>query len=169
MASLLRYLGIGTTGTPVEVVPAIVGGVASAGMLVALDPTTGTLPSTMFPPNIGPDAVPLPATEAIVAGGLVNVYNAAGTASVRNADNTSPGKEANGFVTAALASGATGQVFDAGLIPGLSGLTPGPIFLGAGGAITQTVPVAPNVLQRVGTATGATTAFFAFTAPIQRN
>jgi hypothetical protein len=169
MAAIQRFLAI-VGSLRSEVIPAIAGGVGSAGQLVALDGTTGLLPNSMMPVNIGPDAQALPATETIT-GPLVNIYSATGTPSIRNADGSVAGKEANAFVLGAVANAATAEVYASGLIPGLTGLTIGPVYLSdtTPGAVSSTpAATAGHVYQRVGSATSTTTVFATFGEPITR-
>jgi hypothetical protein len=104
----------------------------------------------------------LEASEAIAAPAAVNVFDASGAPKVRNANATAAGREASGFVTSSVAPGGSVYVSGAGKLSGLGGLTAGPVFLGtADGQITNTPPsAAGNVLQRLGTAVGATVALF---------
>lgn len=95
-------------------------------------------------------------SEAIAAHALINVWNSGG-AKVRNATAAEAGKEANGFIKAAAAAGGTVEVFFDGENAGLSGLTPGPLYLAdVAGQVTSVPPSgAGKVVQRVGTASDA--------------
>jgi len=136
-----------------------VGGSAShAGRLVALD-GSGRLASTLMPTGIGADTVSLPATENLAAGDWVNIYSATGTPSVRKADASSDGKEAHGFVLAAVASGAAATVYMEGLNSQCTGLTAGTAHLSSSsaGRATSTPPTtAGQVVQVLGVAVSAT-------------
>ena len=148
----------------------ISGGASSAGQIAALDPT-GRLDNSVMPVGIGADTASIVASEAISAGALVNVWSNAGTQNVRNADASTAGKEANGFVTAAVGSGANATVYFSGQDNVLSGLTPGPIYLSdtAVGTVTSTPPTATgHVLQRVGTAVSPTSLEFRPSDPVTR-
>ena len=79
-------------------------GAGDAGKIPALD-ATGKLDNSLMPVGIGADSKILPASENLAAGDLVNVWNDSGTAKARKADATVAGKEANGFVLAAVTSG----------------------------------------------------------------
>lgn len=142
-------------------------GAADAGKVIALN-AQGTLDSTMLPPGIGADTLSVLASEALAAGALVNIYNNAGTANVRNANATASGKEAHGFVLAAVSSGAQATVYFNGINNQLTGLTPGVQYLSTtAGASTATPPSASgNVVQRLGVATSATTLNFTLEPPI---
>ena len=142
--------------TIAEYVGVIVGGAANAFQLVALN-ASGQLDLTMMPTGIGPDTQPLPASEAISAGSLVNVYLNAGTSTMRNA-NGATGLKANGFVLQAVAQGANGTAYLSGLNTAVAGLTPGPAFLsdssvGAVAAAGATTP--GHIYQEVGVVTAA--------------
>ena len=107
----------------------------------------------------------LVASENIAAHALVNVWSNSGAFDARNADTTSSiaaPKDAHGFLASAVTTGGVAQVLFQGFITGLSGLTPGPAFLGATGAITSTPNVtAGQISQQVGIAVSATTIWFA--------
>jgi hypothetical protein len=108
------------------------------------------------------------AGEALAARDLVNIYNNGGTPTVRKA-NASLGREANGFVMAAVANGANATVFFDGLITGLTGLTAGSAFLSGAtaGLATATAPTTVgHIVQRVGTFVTATTMKFSFDVPV---
>lgn len=149
------------SGIQTEVVPATTGGGGSANQIPALD-ASGLLASSMMPAGLGLDTVSLVTSAAISAGTLVNIYNVTGTPTVRPADNTTTGSEANAFSLSAVSSGATGTFFLSGNITGLTGLTSGAImFLGTVGALTATAPsTAGNIVQIVGKALGTTSVAF---------
>jgi hypothetical protein len=146
-------------------------GAANAGDIPALD-DTGRLDNSMMPVGIGADTKVLPASEALSAGNVVNVWYDAGTAKARKADATAEGKEATGFVLSGVSSGADATVYFEGSITGLSGLTPGArYYLSAAtpGALVDaaSLPAASgNVIQYVGTATSATELSFEPSDPI---
>jgi hypothetical protein len=143
------------------------GGAGDAGKIPALD-AAGLLSQTMMPVGIGADTASIVASEALAAGDLVNVYNDTGTAKVRKADATTSGKEAHGFVLAAVDSAANATVYFEGSNTQVTGATPGVVFLSttAGGS-TPTCPVAAgNVSQRIGVATSATSINFESGIPI---
>lgn len=134
-------------------------GSANAGDIVALD-ESGKIDNTMMPVGIGADTKILPASEALAAGDEVNIWSDAGTAKVRKADASTTGKESNGFVLAAVSSGANATVYFEGTNTQKTGLTPGaPYFLSATtpGAVVSTSPSAyGQVSQYIGKALSAT-------------
>ena len=141
-------------------------GAANAGDFVALD-DTGRLDNSVMPVGIGADTKSIPASEALAAGDWVNVWSSTG-AKVRKADATTAGKEAHGFVLAAVSSGANALVYFEGTNTQVSGQTPGPVFLqttaGTGGA---TIPSASgNVVQNLGVALSATEVNFERGTPV---
>jgi hypothetical protein len=145
-----------------EIVAVVVSaGAANDGDLVALDPN-GRLDASLMPSGFGADVVSAAATEAITAPALVNLYLAGGVLSVRNADQSAEGKEANGFVTASIGSGTAGQVSLSGNLTGLTGLDVGSrYFLGTVGQPTKTPATgAGKVDQFVGKAISPTTIAF---------
>ena len=61
----------------------------------------------------------------------------------------------------AIASGATGTVYFNGVNNAVTGQTPGPVFLGATGAATNTAPTTSGyTLQPIGDAVSATAIHF---------
>ena len=145
-----------SSGIITEVIPATAGGGGSANQIPALD-GSGLLASTMMPVGIGPDIVSIPSSENLAAGALVNIYSNGGVATARNADNSAAGKEANGFVLAAVTSPATAAVYLGGPNTAVTGLSPGVVhFLGTvGAAITAPPSGAGKVAQVVGRCAGA--------------
>lgn len=136
-------------------------GAGSSGKIVALDGSGRIDPSAM-PVGIGADTQTMTASEAISAGAFVNVWNNAGVAKVRNADATVAGKEAHGFVLAAIASGAAGAVYFEGTNTGVSAQLGGPVYLSTTAGVGASTPPtgSGNVQQVLGFATSATTVNF---------
>ena len=141
-------------------------GAGNAGDLVSLD-DSGRIDNSMMPVGIGADTSTITASETLAAGDWVNVWNNSG-AKVRKADATTAGKEAHGFVLAAVTSGNPATVYFEGTNTQVSGQTPGPVFLqttaGVGG---PTVPSASgNVVQQIGVAVSATAVNFERSVPV---
>ncbi len=141
-------------------------GAGNAGDLVSLD-DSGRIDNSMMPVGIGADTSTISASETLAAGDWVNVWNNSG-AKVRKADATTAGKEAHGFVLAAVTSGNPATVYFEGTNTQVSGQTPGPVFLqttaGVGG---PTVPSASgNVVQQIGVAVSATAVNFERGTPV---
>ena len=143
-------------------------GAGDAGKLAALD-ATGRLDSSMLPVGIGADTAAIVASEALAAGDFVNVYNNASVANCRKADGSTSGKEASGFVLAAVSALATATVYFEGTNTQCTGLTPGQQFL-SGSNPGKTVSTAPTgagkIVQRMGLATSATSMNFEPGEPI---
>lgn len=141
-------------------------GAGDAGKIPALD-ASGRLDNSMLPVGIGADTATVTASEALAAGDLVNIWNSTG-AKVRKADATTAGKEAHGFVLAAVSSSASATVYFEGSDTGVSGLTPGVQYLATtAGTATATPPSGSgNVVQRVGFATAAASLNFDSGTPI---
>jgi hypothetical protein len=132
-------------------------GAANAGDVVALD-SAGRIDNSMMPVGIGADTATVEASENLAAGDFVNIYNSSG-AKVRKADASTAGKEAHGFVLAAVTSGQNATVYFEGTNTQVSGQTPGPVYLSAStaGLATSTAPSGSgNVVQRLGVAVSAT-------------
>jgi hypothetical protein len=137
-------------------------GAGDAGKIPALD-GTGRLDPSMMPVGVAADVTVVPASEALSAGDYVNLWNDAGTMKARKADATSAGKEADGFVIAAVANGANASVYHEGGNTALSSLTLGARYYLATtpGAGTTTPPDgAGNVLQYLGRAVSTTKLVF---------
>jgi len=135
-------------------------GAGDAAKIVQLD-GTGRIDSTMLPVGVGADVATIAAGENLAAGDFVNVYNDSG-AKARKADATTSGKEAHGFVLAAVTSGNNATVYFEGTNTGVTGLTPGVVFLATtAGVATGTAPSSSgNVVQRLGVAVSATAVNF---------
>lgn len=127
----------------------------------------GRLDSTVLPVGVGADTAVIVTSEALAAGDYVNIWNSTG-AKARKADATVAGKEAHGFVLAAVAAAANATVYFEGTNTAVTGQTPGVVFLSTtAGVGTSTAPTAAgNVVQRVGFATSATAVNFQSGTPI---
>lgn len=142
-------------------------GAADAGKVVALD-GSGRLDPSVLPVGIGADVGIVTASEALSAGDDVNIWNDAGAFKVRKADATTAGKESQGYVLAAVASGAPATVYFEGTNTAKSGLTPGPQFLSTTpGQVSGSAPTGSgNIVQRVGFAVSATAMNYQSGVPI---
>ncbi len=144
-------------------------GAANAGDIPALD-SSGKLDTTVLPSGIGAATKVVVASESLTAGDFVNIYDNAGTPSVRKANATDTTKPAHGFVKAAVTNGSNATVYLDGENNSLTGLTAGSrYYLGTtGGQATATAPSATgNNLQFVGYATSTTTIQFVQDAGIE--
>lgn len=141
-------------------------GAGNAGDIVSLD-DAGRIDNSLMPVGIGADTASIQASEALAAGDFVNVWNSGG-ARVRKADATTAGKDAHGFVLAAVSSGANATVYFEGTNTQVSGQTPGRVFLQtiAGTAGTTVPSTSGNVVQALGVATGATSINFECGTPV---
>lgn len=137
-------------------------GAGDSGKLPALD-AGGHLDLTVLPTGVGPDVYSVTASEALLAGDWVNIWNSAGNFRVRKADATTQGKEAHGFVLANVASSGVATVYGVGNNTGVSGQTPGPVYLSTTPGQGTSVPpsASGNVVQNLGVATSATSVNFA--------
>ena len=113
-------------------------GAADAGKIPALD-SAGRIDTSMMPVGIGANTTQATASEAIGAGKFINYWDNAGVFSMRLADNSN-GRQADGYVTAAVASGAVGTGYPLdGTNAQLTGLTVGTRYwLGTAGGVTPT-------------------------------
>jgi hypothetical protein len=157
LSTVTRYLkqvaGILTEQAPIK----NSAGAGDADAIPCLD-ATGRLDASFMPIGVVPDVKIITASEALSAGNWVNVWSNAGVWNVRKADATTVGKEAHGFVLAAVANAASATVYFEGINNQVSGMTPGNVFLGTtAGAGTNTCPsTSGNVAQRLGVALSAT-------------
>lgn len=130
----------------------------------------GTIDESVLPTGIGADVKIVPASEALAANDLVNIWADGGVAKARKADAASEGKEAHGFVKAGAALGADASVYFEGRIAGLTGLTPGArLYLSAAtpGATVLAAPAAAgNIVQWIGDAVDTTELDFEKSSPI---
>lgn len=156
-------------GYPTEQAATVVStGAANGGDLVALT-DTGRLDASIMPEGVGADVAIINATEALAAGDFVNIYAASGAAAVRKADASNTGKEAHGYVLAAVTSGAAATIYFDGRNTSVTGQTPGNVFLSATapGKATATCPTGSGQLQqRLGIAVAATEINFEAVTPI---
>lgn len=138
-------------------------GAGDAGKIPSLD-STGRWDPSMMPVGIVAATAVVTASEALSAGDFVNIWNSAGAFRVRKADASTSGKEAHGFVLAAVANAGSATVF----FPGeentqVTGATPGPVYLSdtTPGGFTSTAPTTTgHVVQRLGVAVAATEIIF---------
>ena len=133
-------------------------GSADAGKVIVLD-GSGRVDSTAMPIGIGADTASFPASETISAGDYINIYDVAGTATMRKADASTTGKEAMAFVLAGVASGGTGTAYFEGTNTAAALKTAGQHWLDPAnpGKSTQTDPSTAGQIQQVigfGTGTG---------------
>jgi len=143
-------------------------GVGDAGKIPAVD-GAGKLDTTFMPVGIAAATAVVTASEALAAGDFVNIWNSTG-AKARKADASTAGKEAHGFVIAAVSNGGAATVY----FPGeentqVTGATPGVVYLSAStpGGFTSAAPsTAGQVVQRVGVAVSATVVIFEPMPPI---
>jgi len=143
-------------------------GAGDAGKTVVLD-DTGRLSSTMMPTGIGADTASIVASENLSAGDLVNIWSNVGVFSVRKADASTAGKEAMGFVLAAVTSGQNALVYFEATNTQVTSLNPGIQYLSStvAGKPTSVAPsAAGSVVQIVGFATSATSLNFHYSQPV---
>jgi len=145
-------------GTLTEIVPiSATTGLTDASKVVQTD-ATGKLDKSLMPVGIAPDTFSVLASEDLLAGDFVHIYDNAGTANVRKADATLPGKHAMGYVTVGVTTGSNAQVYFEGMNSNQVGLTIGKVYLATtAGLATNTVPTtAGQILQVLGNAFNAT-------------
>lgn len=161
MANTGKFLGLNAGVIQEELALQVSTGATDAGKIIRTD-GAGLLPVSMLPVGVGAETITVTTSEAITAGALVNIWNSTGL-KARNADNTTAGKEAVGFVLAGFASGAVATVYlPSQTNTSATGRTIGAKqFLGAAGAMVETPPTASGaVVQQVGFAYAATGVLF---------
>lgn len=158
------------TDTTGKLHDSVMGAATTGTSVVVKTLPDGTLDPSIMPTGIGADVKILPASEALAAGDLVNIWTDSGTAKVRKADATAEGKEAVGFVKAAVALNGSASIYMEGRISGLTGLTAGTrMYLSAStpGQATATAPsTAGNVVQWIGDAVSTTEIDFEKANPV---
>jgi hypothetical protein len=154
----MRFLNI-VAGRIQQIVALVVStGAPDANKLVATG-ADGRLDETLMPVGISADIATIQASENLASGDLVNIWSDGGNARVRKADATAAGKEADGFVLAAVTSGQDATVHFEGRNTSLTGLTIGARYYLSttpGGATTTAPNTAGNVVQYIGRAYSAT-------------
>ena len=157
-----KYLAL-VLGKYKEVFGTIVSaGSTSSGNLVALD-ATGRADISIMPVGIGAEVVTALTSEALSAGAFVNLYSNAGVLNSRNADCTTNGKKAHGFVLAAVTSGGTATIYTVSQAnTQLTGLVAGSdYFLSTIGSVSLTAPsTSGNLSQQLGVAGSTTSLVF---------
>ncbi len=166
---MAKYLEHNGSGDAQEVqAVAVSQGAPSAGKIAQLN-AAGQWDESFMPTGFAPDKQAFLASEAIPAGRYVNIYDNAGTPTIRLADGNTVAKKAWGYATAAIAANQTGSIMFDDLNGGLTGLTTGDVYLSATtpGGVTSTPPTgAGKIVQRLGVATSATTIHTSIQNPI---
>ena len=144
-------------------------GAGDAGKIVSLD-ETGRLNENMMPIGIAPEADGIECSENLSAGDFVNIYSSSGV-KCRRADASTSGKQADGFVLAAVTSGETVVVYRVSQTNNqVTGMTPGAkqyLSDSTPGGITELVPSGTGkTIQLLGIAKSATELIFAPNDPI---
>jgi hypothetical protein len=128
-------------------------GAADANKIPRLN-SLGQVDETMLPNQ---EVYEKQASEALAAGAIVHVRS---DGQIENADATTSGKEAMGFVKTAIGATSTGKYYGEGIVGGFVGLTQGAkYFLSkTAGGITNDVSsfTDGNVVQEVGRAISQT-------------
>lgn len=157
------------TGATGVLDPTILNAATTGVSKLVITLASGLLDPSIMPVGIGADTASIVSSENLSAGNVVNIYDNAGTPTVRKADATAEGKEVHGFVLAATTSPAAALVYFEGRITGLSALTIGARYylLTTAGTVGATAPVAAgNISQLVGIAISATSISFEVEEPI---
>lgn len=144
-------------------------GAGSAGRIVQLD-GAGRIDGTMMPSGIGAEQASIQASEAISVGDYVNIHSVTGQPRVRRADAATPGREAHAFAVTAATSGTNCTIQFEGANGGVTGQTPGPVFLSdtTAGRGQATAPTAAGrIVQRIGFASSGVSVSFNAGEPIQ--
>lgn len=154
-----KYVELNASGTLQEVAATVTSaGAGDDGKIPALD-ATGRLDTSTMPVGIGADTNAITASEALSAGDLVNAWDNGGTPKIRKAD-ASADKPADGFVLAAVLSGASATVYSEGSNTQVTSLTGGTeYFLSetTPGGVQSTPPTGSGALvQKIGKAFSAT-------------
>lgn len=148
-----------TSGRLKEVVgQATSAGVGDAGKIIQLD-GTGKIDNSLLPSGIGAAVFTATASEALSAGEFVNLYDNGGTINCRKAD-ASNGRDARGYVLAAVSNGASATIYYGDVNNQRSGLTIGARYYlsatTAGSIISTPLTTAGQLHQYLGWARSAT-------------
>jgi hypothetical protein len=151
-------------GQTQEAVPVNTGGAGKEEQIVATD-TNGLIDASLMPAGIGADTASIVASETLVAGDFVNIWDDAGTPKVRKAI-AEDGKTADGFVLDNVTAAASATVYFEGKNTTVNkeggGLLTGgtSYFLSdaTAGTVTETAPSASTKhVQRLGKAYSTST------------
>jgi hypothetical protein len=116
----------------------------------------GKLDISLMPSGLGGATTTAVASEVLTAGDFVNIYDDAGTVKCRKANATDATKQADGYVRAGFANGATATVYLDGVNANVAGLTVGTSYYlstSVDGSFTATAPsTSGNVVQKLGVA-----------------
>jgi hypothetical protein len=141
--------------------------VATADSIVATG-ADGKIDISFLPAGVGVDTKTVTTSEALAAGDFVNFHISSGI-KARKADGSSAGKDADGFVLAAVGSAGSALVYLRGINNQVTGLTPGEdYFLSVttpGGSQDAAPTANGQVSQRLGKALSATELMFQDGAP----
>lgn len=163
---MAKYLAQ-SAGTVTEVQPITTSaGAGDATKLAQLD-AAGRYDLSVMPVGIGADTNSITTSEALAAGDFVNIWNSTG-AKARKADASTAGKEAHGFVLAAVSSGQPATVYSEGTNTQVTGMTAGVVYLSTTpGQATATPPSGSGqTVQRLGVAVSTTAVNFQQLQPI---
>lgn len=143
-------------------------GVADANKIV-MTSSTGRIDGSLMPVGIGAETQVMVASEALIAGDFVNIFNNGGVPNARKADNSN-GRSANGFVLESVANAANATIYLSGLNNARTGMIPGTVyFLGTSGGVSTSPPPSTSIgaiIQQLGVSANTTTIQFDYDAPI---
>jgi len=162
-----KYLA-NSSGTITEVQPITTSAGAGDASKIPQTDSSGRLDTSLMPVGIGADTNNITTSEALAAGDFVNIWNSTG-AKARKADASTAGKEAHGFVLAAVGSGQSATIYSEGTNTQVTGMTAGVVYLSAStpGQATSTPPSgAGQIVQRLGVAVSTTAINFQQNLPI---
>jgi hypothetical protein len=173
---MAKYLALDSSNRRVEVQPVNTSaGAGDAAKIPELD-AAGLLSITMMPAGIGADTSVVVASENLLAGDYVRIYDDGGTATCRKADASTAAfaDRADGFVLAAVTAAANATVYHEGRNNQLSGLTAGVTYAlsaadpGEVVALSAATTTAGHILQVIGVAVNTTTINTEIQEPILR-
>lgn len=135
----------------------------------------GRLHLSFMPEGVGANTLSKVAFEGLAAGDLVEIFDDAGTPSVRKSDAGTNRRVADGFVLEAVTTGNVATVYLAGSnITGLTGLTVGAFYFlsnSSPGGLSATPPDIDadigHIVQRIGKADSPTSLLFEPDEPIE--
>ena len=152
---MAKYLNYSGSNIQEVIANSTSAGVADADKMVTLN-AAGEIDQSMMPAGIGADTLAIVASEDLLAGDLVNIFDDAGTVKVRKAVATGVSTRASGFVLEPFLTGASASVYLEGKNTSAIGTFAGglDVFLSTtAGEVTNTAPSGTgNIAQLVGRA-----------------
>lgn len=163
---MARFIDI-VSGVLTQLVPISSSAGAGDASKIVQTGAGGKLDLSLMPESLTAQVKILPASEDLAAGDLVNIWLDTATWKVRLASGATS-RPAMGYMVSGAVTDANATIYIEGINNQVSGLTPGLVWLGTDGAVTQTPPATGSggISQIVGTALSATELEFEANDPV---